>query len=86
MTKEEFDEILERVNAIIISCELYEKLIQRITPRKVRFEGNGYADGRMVYDYAYCPHCDHETEIDSENWESEFCPECGQRLDWSVEE
>lgn len=51
-------------------------------PRAVRYEGDGYAEGEMVVDYAYCPNCDHETEVDSENWGSMFCPECGQRLRW----
>ena len=48
----------------------------------VRYEGDGYADGELVCDYAYCPNCDHETEIDSENWGACFCPNCGQRLRW----
>ena len=50
--------------------------------KAVRYEGDGYADGTMVVDYAFCPNCDHETEVDSENWECEFCPNCGQRLRW----
>lgn len=55
---------------------------EKAEPRMVRYEGDGYADGEMVYDYAFCPNCDHETEVDSENWGSLFCPECGQRLRW----
>ena len=51
-------------------------------PRAVRYEGDGYADGEMVYDYAFCPSCEHETEVDSENWGCDFCPNCGQRLRW----
>lgn len=51
-------------------------------PKAVRYEGDGYADGSMVYDYAYCPNCNHETEVDSENWGCDFCPNCGQRLRW----
>lgn len=63
----------------------YERLLVNgtpIEPSMVRYEGDGYADGEMVYDYAYCPNCNHETEEDSENWGSSFCPECGQALDW----
>ena len=50
--------------------------------KAVRYEGDGYADGAMVVDYAFCPSCNHETEVDSENWGCEFCPNCGQRLRW----
>lgn len=66
----------------------YERLLVNgtpIEPEMVRYEGDGYADGEMVYDYAYCPNCNHETEIDSENWGSLFCPECGQALKWEDE-
>ena len=50
--------------------------------KAVRYEGDGYADGTMVYDMAFCTNCDYEFEEDSECWESEFCPNCGQRLRW----
>jgi hypothetical protein len=51
-------------------------------PGQVRYEGDGYADGNMTTDYAYCPECDHEIEADSENWDCDFCPNCGKRLRW----
>lgn len=51
--------------------------------KAVRYEGDGYADGAMVYDKAFCPSCNHEFEEDSDNcWECDFCPNCGQRLRW----
>lgn len=50
--------------------------------KAVHYEGDGYADGAMVYDTAVCPNCGHEFEEDSENWGCEFCPNCGQRLRW----
>lgn len=59
-----------------------KNLKEKDEAKAVRYEGDGYADGEMVVDYAYCPNCDHETEVDSENWGSMFCPECGQRLRW----
>jgi hypothetical protein len=55
-------------------------------PRKVIYEGDGYSDGELTVDHAYCPNCDHETEVDSENWGCSYCPECGQRLDWEMEQ
>lgn len=54
--------------------------------KAVRYEGDGYADGAMVFDYAFCPNCNHETEVDSENWGCDFCPNCGQRLRWEESE
>lgn len=51
-------------------------------PGQVRYEGDGYADGNLTVDYAYCPECDHEIEADSENWCCDFCPNCGRRLRW----
>lgn len=52
-------------------------------PKMVIYEGDGYADGEMVYDYAYCPNCNHEFEDGNENWEdASFCPNCGQALRW----
>lgn len=46
------------------------------------YEGDGYDDdGNLIYDTAYCPYCRHEFEIDYDT--PNFCPECGQALDWS---
>ena len=36
-------------------------------------------------DMAYCPECRHEFEEGVNDWESAFCPDCGQRLDWTQE-
>jgi len=55
--------------------------LEKQIPRAVFYEGDGYADGEMVYDVAYCPACDACFE-DGYNWEVNFCPNCGQRLDW----
>ena len=59
-----------------------KSLKEKDEAKAVRYEGDGYADGSMVYDMAFCPNCEHEFEEDSENWECEFCPNCGQRLRW----
>lgn len=60
----------------------YKRMKEKDEAKAVRYDSDGYADGEMVYDYAFCPNCDHETEVDSENWGCEFCPNCGQRLRW----
>lgn len=59
-----------------------KSLKEKDEPKAVRYEGDGYADGAMVYDMAFCPNCEHEFEEDSENWECDFCPNCGQKLRW----
>jgi len=59
-----------------------KSLKEKDEPKAVRYEGDGYADGEMVYDMAFCPNCEHEFEEDSENWMCDFCPNCGQRLRW----
>lgn len=52
-------------------------------PRWVLYEGDGYADGKMVYDTATCPNCGHEFDEGDSNWqEACFCPNCGQALRW----
>lgn len=55
----------------------------RTTPKRPDYEGNGYADGHLVYDTAYCPECRHSFEEGVNDWGSAFCPDCGQKLDWT---
>ena len=47
--------------------------LQKQVPMKPTFTGDGYA--------WTCPNCgkDYEVEYD----EYEYCPECGQKIDWS---
>ena len=54
-------------------------------PKKPIYEVDGYADGELVYDSAECPNCGHLFEYDINDWESAYCLECGQALDWSEE-
>lgn len=59
-------------------AELEEKQI----PKEPNYEGDGYDDnGEIVYDTAYCPSCEHEFEVDYDT--PDYCPNCGQALDWS---
>lgn len=39
-----------------------------------------------MVDVAECPNCGHEFEFDTPEWEANYCPACGQALDWEVEE
>ena len=50
---------------------------------KVELEGDSCDDnGNIYYEYAYCPVCRHEYELDYDDHDR-FCRECGQALDWS---
>lgn len=41
-------------------------------------EGDGYADGEMVYDVWHCSNCDYTVdEGDNEPPQYNFCPNCG---------
>lgn len=47
-------------------------------------EGDGYSDGHLVYDTWICPCCGKHYEVDYDDYD--FCPTCGQKLDWSDEQ
>lgn len=67
------------------NLKLRKKIKEKEQPMKVELEGNGYADGELVYDTALCPRCGRNFEIEyEENYR--YCPDCGQRLDWKIEE
>lgn len=61
----------------------FKALKQKATPKKPDYEADGYADGELVYDYAKCPICEHDFEYGINDWECEYCSDCGQKLDWS---
>lgn len=51
-------------------------------PAQVELEGDGYADGQIVYDFGKCPNCGWEFEEGDKDWEEPYCCHCGQRLKW----
>ena len=59
------------------SIEALEKRI----PKKATLEGDGYSDGHLVYDTWICPICEKRYEVDYDDYE--YCPHCGQKIDWS---
>ena len=58
--------------------------VEKQKAKKPDFEGDGYADGHLVYDTWICPCCGKHYEVDYDDYD--FCPNCGQKLDWSDEE
>ena len=64
--------------AVEIAVDAMKKQI----PKELIAEGDGYADGSMVYDSFYCPSCDyHMEDYEVKN----FCPNCGQKICWEGE-
>ena len=57
--------------------------VEKQKAKKPDFEGDGYADGYLVYDTWICPCCGKHYEVDYDDYD--FCPNCGQKLDWSDE-
>lgn len=58
--------------------------LEKQLPKQPNFSGDGYApDGTFVYDTWECPCCGKEYEVDYDEYD--YCPNCGQRLDWSEE-
>lgn len=58
------------------------KAVKKTIPQQVELEGDGYADGELVYDFGKCPNCGQDFEESDENWECNYCPNCGQSLKW----
>lgn len=57
--------------------------VEKQNPKTPDYEGDGYADGHMVYDTWICPNCGERYEVDYDNYD--FCPNCGQAIDWGEE-
>lgn len=55
--------------------------LEKQIPKMPDIEGDGYADGHLVYDTWICPFCGEYYEIDYDNFE--YCPKCGQHIDTS---
>lgn len=64
------------------AMEIAVEAMQRQIPRELIANGDGYADGSMVYDIFYCPSCDHRME---EYEVEDYCPSCGQKICWEEE-
>ena len=59
------------------------KALEKQITKKPDLEGDGYCDGQLVYDTWICPCCEEHYEVDYDKYD--YCPNCGQALDWSEE-
>ena len=58
--------------------------LEKQISKKPDYEDDGYdEDGYLIYYTWICPNCGKHYEVDYDDYD--FCPECGQALDWSDE-
>lgn len=76
-------EILTKlVNEHFEIVEKYQSIKEKSNPKKTNLEGDGYDEsGNMMYDTWICPNCEKHYELDYQEYD--YCPNCGQRIDWS---
>ena len=68
-------------NAYDVAIRALEKQI----PKNPTYEGDGYApDGMFIWGEWICPCCGRRYEVDYDDYD--YCPDCGQKLDWSEKE
>lgn len=80
----EFQDNIDLPYGVTVSDEASEMAIlalEKQIPKIPDVEGDGYADGHLVYDTWICPCCGEHYEIDYDNYE--YCPKCGQHIDRS---
>lgn len=63
------------------TLEEVREAVEKQKAKIPNLSGDGYFDGKLVYDTYECPNCGKEYEMDYE--EHDYCPNCGQHIDWS---
>lgn len=52
--------------------------VEKQTAKRPDYEGDGYADGQLIYDTWVCPCCGRRYEVEYDEYD--YCPNCGQKL------
>lgn len=91
MTREEPIDIIKRMdngNPTQIRLEALKTVyvaLEKQIPNPPYLEGDGYDEnGEMIYDTWECPSCSESYEVDYEK--HDYCPNCGQAIDWREQE
>ncbi len=75
------------IGNVIDKCAEYEAIgtveecraaMEKQKAKRPDYEGDGYADGQLVYDTWICPCCGKRYEVDYDNYD--YCPNCGQKI------
>lgn len=69
-------------NNYIQAVRMGREALENQKTMQVELEGDGYSDGKLVYDFGRCPKCGWEFEEGDKDWEEPYCCHCGQRLHW----
>ena len=70
---------------IVLNEKTIADALKKQIPTKPSYEGDGYDDsGNLIYDTWICPNCGDRYELDYEI--HQYCPVCGQRIDWSADD
>ena len=60
--------------------------LKKQIPMELDYEGDGYDENGLIYDYAKCRVCGHDFEYGINDWGCKYCSDCGQALDWGQED
>ena len=78
------NEIKALYNIPLKNMEMIVQALDKQIPKKPTYEGDGYSNKHLVYDTWICPCCETRYEVDYDDYD--YCPNCGQKLDWSDKE
>lgn len=70
---------IDEMGDFLTAKDMAIEALQKHIPKEPIWEGDGYADGEMVYDTWRCPECDLPYEQDQIH---NYCPNCGQKILW----
>lgn len=94
MTPKEAVKILEVAKAEVewnypldyaIAIDTAIEALEKQMPKKPDYEADGYDNkGELIYDTWICPNCENRYEVDYDHYD--YCPKCGQAIDWSEKE
>lgn len=78
----EFLELKEKTDEQIEERQTAIEALEKQLPKKPDFKGDGCdQEGNLIYDTWICPNCEEYYEVEYDDYD--YCPNCGQRLDWS---
>lgn len=61
--------------------EMIVNALEKQVVKKPHLWGDGYYNGELIIDMYDCPNCEKSYELECEEYD--YCPNCGQKLDWS---